>query len=78
MYIITIITITIITTIIIRSLLASVSIAYTISVISNVDINILKFILESAVLSGSFASSLSSNSGIVGLFVRGIKHVYLY
>jgi hypothetical protein len=54
-----------------RILLAGVIITYTISVISSIDVNILKSNLDDAVLSGNFASSLSKNSGIDNLVVQG-------
>jgi hypothetical protein len=58
-----------------RILLAGVILTYTISVISSIDVNILKSDLDSAVLSGSFASSLSKNSGIDSLVVQGIWYL---
>jgi hypothetical protein len=53
-----------------RILLASLSITYTISLTSSVDINTLKSNLDTAVSNGNFASSLSNQSGMSGTDVQ--------
>lgn len=55
-----------------RILLVGISITYTISVISTTDIYTLMSVLNAAVRSGGFASSLSSYSGLSDLTVQGI------
>jgi hypothetical protein len=54
-----------------RVLLSGVIISYTISVSSSMSSAYLNAVLDIAVSSGSFASSLSSNSGNPGLSVQG-------
>lgn len=54
-----------------RVLLSRVSISYTISVSSSISTAYLTSVLDSAVSSGSFASSLSGYSGNPGLGVKG-------